>query len=591
MNQGNQNYQYKKKIMKYQSSNTKSIFEINLEGKKRFVCPECTNSRSKSNQKDLQYYPDTNTAYCFHCSTTFFQYKPFEKKEYVVPVWKNKTELTNKAVKYFEGRMISQGTLNKMKVYSDTEWMPQFKKEIEVICFPFFINNDLINIKFRGAKKSFKLNSGSRLVWYNYDAILEHDEIIITEGEIDCLSFIEVGFENCISVPNGAKSAEFLDETINLFNGKTIILATDNDNKGIELRDEFIRRFGSENCRLVTFKECKDANQYFLRYGGLELQNAIKNARDIPVEGNIEIKSFRADLEDLFINGMVKGKTIYQDEIDKYCTWETRRLAIVTGRPGSGKSEFVDYLITKLNIINGWKAAYFTPENYPLKYHYAKLYEKYIGKKFSSSKSENIDFDLAYEYISENFFYILPDKELTIDKILENAKRFVKTKGIKCLVIDPYNKLDHQIGRNETETQYISKLLDKLTMFAKLNDILIFLIAHPTKLEITEIPNLYSISGSAHFYNKTDYGFTVHRVFDSNNLMTNDIEIHWQKIKFKNLGEQGVSELRYNYINGRFENRGAIDYWDNSNWLVKTDDFQKNSEFDSEYDQSETVPF
>lgn len=577
--------------MKYQSSNTKSIFELSFNGKKRYSCPECSDSRSKSRAKDLQYYPDTDSSYCFHCNSTFFEYKPFEKKEYIIPEWKNKTELTNKAVKYFEGRMISQGTLNKMKVYSDTEWMPQFKKEVEVICFPFFVNNDLINIKFRGAKKTFKLNSGSRLVWYNYDAILEHDEIIITEGEIDCLSFIEVGLNNCISVPNGAQNAEFLDETINLFNGKTIILATDNDNKGIELRDEFIRRFGSENCRLVTFKECKDANQYFARYGGLELQNTIKNARDIPVEGNIEIKSFRADIEDLFINGMVKGKTINQEEIDKYCSWETKRLAIVTGRPGAGKSEFVDYLISKLNLINGWKAAYFTPENYPLKYHYAKLFEKYIGKEFRSGKSEAIDFDLAYEYISENYFYILPDKELTIDKILENAKRYIRSKGIKILVIDPYNKLDHQIGKNQTETQYISVFLDKLTLFAKLNDILIFLIAHPTKLDKTDVPSLYNISGSAHFYNKTDYGFTVHRVFDSNNLMTNDIEIHWQKIKFKNLGEQGVSELRYNYMNGRFEDRKSIDYWDNSNWLVKTDNFQINSEFDSEYDQSETVPF
>ena len=49
----------------------------------------------------------------------------------------------------------------------------------------------------------------------------------------------------------------------------------------------------------------------------------------------------------------------------------------------SGKSEFVDYIVTKLNIKHGWKAAFFTPENYPLKFHYAKLFEKMIGKKFS----------------------------------------------------------------------------------------------------------------------------------------------------------------------------------------------------------------
>jgi twinkle protein len=117
-------------------------------------------------------------------------------------------------------------------------------------------------------------------------------------------------------------------------------------------------------------------------------------------------------------------------------------------------------------------------------------------------------------------------------------------------------------------------LLDKITTFAKLNDLLIFLIAHPTKLDKTDIPTLYNISGSAHFYNKTDYGFTVHRVFDDNNIMTNNIEIHWQKIKFKNLGEQGVSELVYNYTNGRFEPRRAIELWDNKNWLVHQAEIQ-----------------
>lgn len=578
--------------MKYQSSNSKHIYDIHFEGKKRYICPECSDSRSKAKAKDLQFYPDTNRAYCFHCNTTFFEYKPYNKKEYTIPEWKNKTDLTDKAVRFFEGRMIKQETLNRMKIYSDNEYMPQFKKDVDVICFPYFVNEKLINIKFRGPQKTFKLNSGSQLVWYNYDAILSNDEIIICEGEIDLLSIMQCGFDNVISVPNGAGNFEFIDDSIKLFEGKKILIAVDNDTKGIELRDELIRRFGPESCRIVNIKQHKDANEYLAAEGGYELSQAIKNATEVPIDGNITVKSFRSDIEDLFVNGMVKGKTLEIDEIDKYISWETKRLAVVTGRPGSGKSEFVDYLICKLNLLHGWKAAYFTPENYPLKYHYSKLFEKLIGKQFSSHKSEQIDFDIAYEYINENFFYILPENDLTIDKILLNAKSFVKTKGIKILVIDPYNKLDHQIGRNQTETQYVSQFLDKLAMFAKLNDVLVFLIAHPVKLDRTEIPTLYNISGSSHFYNKTDYGFTVHRVFDESNLMTNTIEVHWQKIKFKHLGEQGVSELSYNYNNGRFEKRTAIDYWDNTNWLVKgAENNTKEVEFYESMQPAEEVPF
>jgi twinkle protein len=577
--------------MKYQSSNTKAIFELNFQGKKRYTCPECNNSRSKKEAKDLQYYPDNNRAYCFHCDTTLFEYKPFEKKEFTVPEWKNKTELTDKAVKWCESRMIKQETLVKMRIYSDQEWMPQFQKVTEVICFPFFVNERLINIKYRGPKKSFKLVSGSQILWYNYNAILEHEEIIIVEGEFDCLAFVQCGFYNCISVPNGAKNTDFINESIHLFDSKKIIIAVDNDTNGIELRDELIRRFGAENCKTVSFKECKDANEYLIKYGAFELQEVVKKAVDVPIDGNISVNSFRTDLEDMFINGIPKGKTINETEIDRFCTWETKRLAVVTGRPGSGKSEFVDYLICKLNILYGWKAAYFTPENFPLKYHYAKMYEKFIGKEFNSTKSEQIDFDIAYEHIQDNFFYILPESDLTVDKILNNAKSYIKSKGIKILVIDPFNKLDHQVAKNQTETQYISVLLDKLTMFAKVNDILIFLVAHPRKLDKTDVPTLYDISGSSHFYNKTDYGFTVHRVFDNNNLMTNHIEIHFQKIKFKNLGEQGVSELVYNYVNGRFEQRKSIEQWDNSNWLVKTQtEYSENFSWESVRQQTDT-PF
>jgi intein/homing endonuclease len=68
--------------------------------------------------------------------------------------------------------------------------------------------------------------------------------------------------------------------------------------------------------------------------GAYELHEAIKAAREIPVDGNITIKQLRPEIEDLFINGITKGKTIGNSLIDEYCTWETKRLSVVTGRPG-----------------------------------------------------------------------------------------------------------------------------------------------------------------------------------------------------------------------------------------------------------------
>lgn len=554
--------------MKYQSSNTKHVYDIHFDTSRKgmYVCPECSPNRKKSKNKDLEFYTDTQRGYCFHCNTTFFEYKPYEtEKQYVVPEWKNITNLSDKAVKYFESRMIKQDTLIECKVYTDNEWMPQFKKEVEVICFPFFRGDRLINTKFRGPKKTFKLVSGAELIWWNHNCIEESKSIIICEGEIDGLTFVENDFKNVISVPNGAnKNLEYLDNSIELFdNVEKIYLATDADTKGIELRDELIRRFGAERCFNLSFKDCKDANEYFVKYGGFEFKTLLSSATSVPIKGNIEISSLYSEIVDLYENGLKPGNGLNVEEIDRFCTWELGRLAIVTGIPSSGKSEFVDYLIARLNLLYGWKAAYFTPENYPLKYHYSKLHEKFSGNKFKKEHDKS-DFQTIYEHIKDNFFYILDESDLTVESIMKSAKSYVKQRGIKILVVDPYNKLDHQLRHGESETQYISRFLDVLTNFARFNNILVFLIAHPRKMEMDKIPNLYDISGSANFYNKTDYGLTVHRERDSNNAMINSVQVHWQKIKFKHLGMQGVSNLDYNMNNGRFDHN--MNY-DNTDWI------------------------
>lgn len=556
--------------MKYQSSNTKLIHDLDFDKPGRFKCPECSDGSKRKNPKDVQFYDGSDVAFCHKCQASFFPYKPYQKeKDYKLPERKNLTNLSDKAMKYWEGRMISQQTLIDLGIYSDKEFMPQYNGVVNVMCFPFYRDNELVNVKFRGPKKTFKLVSGAELIWYNFNTLKNSEDIIICEGEGEVMTWHENGFKNAISVPNGAGgNVEYLDNTIQLFDTiKTIYLATDNDTKGIELRDELARRIGLEKCRIVSFKECKDGNEYFCKYGGSEFKDLIKSSSPVPVKGIVKVEQLKAEIVDLRENGVQKGFQTNHEEIDKYVSWETGRIAIVTGVPGSGKSEFVDHLICRLNLLHGWKAAYFTPENYPLKYHYSKLHEKYSGLKFQQDPEAT--FWSVYEHIQSNFYYILNEEDFTVDSVLDNAKMLVKQYGVKVVVLDPYNRFEHSQKSSESETQYISKFLDKVTMFAKIHNVLVFLVAHPRKMQKGDIPTLYDIAGSANFYNKTDYGLTVHRERDEHGLMNNEVQVHWQKIKFKHLGEQGVSDLRYNYNNGRFEDRVSIDQWDNSCWLTK----------------------
>jgi twinkle protein len=191
-----------------------------------------------------------------------------------------------------------------------------------------------------------------------------------------------------------------------------------------------------------------------------------------------------------------------------------------------------------------------------------------IGKKFGVSTSTELEWDIAYDYIRDNFFYVMNEDDFTVKSILDSAKILVHTRGVKIVIVDPYNKLEHKY--TDSETQYISRFLDELIRFAKVNDILLFLVAHPVKMPKVsgrfEVPTLYSISGSANFYNKTDYGITVHRKSQDDGVMINEVEVHIQKVKYKHLGEQAIIDLNYDYISGRFNSGGR----DLSNWLVDT---------------------
>lgn len=560
--------------MKLQSSITKRIYEFEPTPGRKTICPECSHNRRKAKEPIVSWEKSGERGYCHHCETTFFKYESREKPVYTLPEWKNITALSDKAVKYFEGRGISQNTLNEMKIYSDREFMPQFQKEVDVICFPYFSGGKLINIKYRGPEKSFKLYQGAELVFWNVDSI--EKEVIIVEGEIDLLSFLEAGQKSVISVPAGAnKSLEYLEDCKALLDAAKIYLAVDQDKKGVELRDELARRLGAEKCFIVSFQECKDANEFLTKHGALELSEAVKQARPVPVKGIIKVGDLYSDIFNLFVNGIQKGLQI-KSCLDQIITWEPGRLAIITGIPGHGKSEFVDWLVCKLNILYGWKAVYFTPENYPLKFHYAKIFEKLAGMQFNRFKTSDQEFMIAYEYIRDNFFYLMDEEDYSIDMVMDGAKQLIRAKGIRVLIIDPYNKLEYQATRGENETQYISRFLDKLQMFARFNDCLVILVAHPRKMQKNQgkfdIPTLYDISGSAHFYNKADYGLSIYRKGkgeDHGGGYENMIECHVQKVKFKHLGECGAVELRYNYNNGRFEDEGAIvDIWDNSSWLV-----------------------
>ena len=568
-------------------------------GKLKTFCPQCHETRHNKTDKSLSVDLDKGLWNCHYCgwggslNESEFDDSPEGKRRWMEkqpwfrpaeirrekPVYKKPaphalTGLSERAQAWFTSRGISPQTVQAMKISEGMEWMPQKQGQANTVQFNYFKDGELVNVKYRTGDKCFKLCSGAELLPYNIDAIKGQRECIITEGEMDALSFIEIGFTNVISVPNGANNnLSYLDAYIeDYFDDKdTIYIASDTDTKGVLLRDELLRRFGAERCRVLDYgADCKDANEVLMKHGREALKRCLAEAPEVKLEGVFTVSDFEQSLDALFEHGMQKGVTIGHECFDRLCSFETKRLCVVTGIPGSGKSEFIDEIAERLNMRYGWRFAYFSPENAPLAYHASKLIEKFTGKKFSKTTLSYGEYKQVKRHLEDNIFFISPKDDFRLETILERAKFLVRRKGIKALVIDPYNRLEDE-SEGQNETKYISKQLDRLTNFAQQNDVLVILMAHPTKQPrnkdgAVEVPTLYDISGSANFYNKTDFGIVVHR-----NRVDNTVEVIIQKVKFRHLGECGTALFKYNLNNGRYTpyTNGVEPKWDNDNHLIE----------------------
>lgn len=566
-----------------------SYQELNIEtygktsGQIKTYCPQCRDRRTNKHDRSLSVNLNTGDFKCHYCewkgNVNFKNYKdrewinyPIVKKKYSKPILKPDNTISDKAVEWFKSRGISKETLIKMKITDGLEFMPQKGKECNAVQFKYFKNGELVNIKYRTGDKCFKLTSNAELLPYNIDAVKDTKECIITEGEMDALTFIEAGLDFVISVPNGASTnLSYLDDYIDThFENKEIIyIAVDSDTKGIILKEELIRRFGADRCKIISYPvNCKDINEVAVRSDKNSVLECFNNAVDIRIDGIFNISDIEQDLDMLFEKGLQKGETLGFSNLDELISFETKRLCVVTGIPNHGKSEFIDEIAVLLNIRSGWRFGLFSPENAPLQYHASKIIEKLTGQKFGKETMSYNTYQQAKQYLEKEFSFISPNDNFKLDNILEKAKILVRKKGIKAIIIDPYNRIDDEQG-TVSETKYISNILDKLTTFAKINDILVILMAHPTKLFKNkdgkiDAPTLYDISGSAHFNNKADYGIVVHRDFADD-----VVEIHVKKVRFKHLGKQGVATFKYNINNGRYvPYNGELNIeWDNSNYI------------------------
>ena len=532
-----------------------AIDEFNVhkleEGKKQGTCPVCSHTRKPKNQKAkcASYDWDRGLGTCHNCHTTFqlhtYKRKGESEKVYVKP---EQPQIINsvgtKVEEWFKTRGISKQTLDDLKVTEGPEWMPQTQQTENVIKFNYFMGGELTNVKYRDGRKNFKLFKGAEKVFYNIDSIVGFEYCVLVEGEMDVLALHEAGITNAISVPNGAtlnsNNLDYLDSCIDYFEDKDrIILAVDSDEAGQALQTELIRRLGSEVCYITTFEDCKDANEYLLKYGKEKLSSRISGAKPVPLENVTTFRDIEGEITDFVENGFKPGFQVGLEHFDSIFSTYTGQFITVTGIPSSGKSDFVDQMVVGYNQNYGWKTAFASPENVPTYLHAHKLMRKVWQGMPTKADIGSDRWNQVADHCNSNFFHIDMER-YTLESVLRKAAELVKRKGIKCLVIDPFNKVRDTECKTEDVNRYTMEYLSKIEIFAKKYDVLVFIVAHPTKMykdkdgKIEE-PTMYNIKGGGEWYDASYHGLLVHRDYENKTVKCKVL-----KVKFQNLGENGA---------------------------------------------------
>lgn len=548
--------------------------DLDLKGKSsgtiKIKCPACIDGRKNKQDRSFMVNITGGFGKCFHCEALTFRDDVHKETEvtYTIPAqtWKNYTNLSDAMVKYCEHeRKINQFTLKHFNITEEKFYQPAHGKEVNNIVFNYFENDVVVNKKYRSGAKKFTQSKNGKPIFYNINAVIGADECYIVEGEFDVLAFYEVGIKNVISIPNGANDNDnyWKNSEKYLKDIKKFFIAVDNDEKGEIVAEKIAQRLGRFKCEKIIF-EGKDANDDLISGN---LAKSALNRYKYPVSGTFKVEDVYDKILELYDNGL--PKTIYPKDksfgkLKEIFSVMFGHLVTVTGVPSHGKSNYTEWYV--LNLIRDYelKASFFSPEHHPLELHHSTFIQKVYGKNYFKDfeytpRVTKTEIERYKDWANEKIYLTCPDNGefATWDWLFDKFKEQMFNYGINIFVIDAFNKVEFNGKGNKLDQ--IGSVLSRLTSFAQIHNVIIFLVAHPTKMKKNEsgayeMPNLYDVSGSADFRNQTHDGFCIYRHFgEENHTVFANL-----KTKFSFQGEIGATvEYEYHIPSGRYYEKGS----------------------------------
>lgn len=428
---------------------------------------------------------------------------------------------------YFEQRKISRETLDALDVRQDSEGNAVFN---------YYDTNDVLTmVKY---KPSHKVQHGQAKCWcqqnsdtapllFNMNRINVNSPLLICEGEPDCLSAVEAGFKNAVSVPLGSSNLHWIDENLEwLDQFESIIICADNDDAGVKMQKECVPRLGSWRTKVVdipaipignTGRVTKDLNEILYVCGKDKVLELILDAKDSPVPSVADLSDVEpTEYED--VDGVTTGLKAIDDELMRLFFGT---LTIVSGQPGSGKSSLLTQLACNSldNDIGTWLFSGELPNGVEKSwFNYIFAGPRNITdaisrrgnpyKKISTTTLAEIN-----KTYKGRWHIYRDDYDNTLDKLIASMTDTVRKYGARCLILDNFMCIDTETSEEELRSQ--TDTIKKLIEFAKKYQVAVILVCHPRKMDAGTNVGIYDIAGTSNIVNLAHRTIGLRRVTDA----------------------------------------------------------------------------
>lgn len=414
-----------------------------------------------------------------------------------------------KIYSYFKKRCISEKTLDYADVRQDEEGN---------IVWNYYDTNDVLTmVKYRPSRKVRKgenkcwcqKNADTSNLLFNMNRININSPLLICEGEPDCLSAIEAGYTNTVSVPLGSSNFHWIEENWDwLEQFDSIIICSDNDEAGIKMQKEVVYRLGSWRTKVVEIPSIvempdgkklpvNDLNEALYYFGKEKVLEFILNAKDSPVPGVVDF----SDIQDVDLD-QIDGVTTGIKPLDRYLMKLFQgTLNIITGINGAGKSSFINQLICQ-SLEQDKNVFLFSGElpNFQTKNWLNSVLagQRHIEERhFEDSVYYKVRPDAKRE-IEEHYrgrLYIYEDgRSNRMTDLLKTMEDSVRKYGTKLLILDNLTAINLECS-DDNKYNKQSELIMQLISFAVKFNVIVILVVHPHKIDTMRRLNKMDVQG------------------------------------------------------------------------------------------------